>query len=347
MNAHTDPFGRTPDGQEIFIYTLTSSKGLRARITNFGATLVSIEVPDRHGNLADVTLGFDNLDQYVKPNAYLGATVGRYGNRIGNAKFTLGGVEYKLTANEGPHQLHGGKVGFDKKVWTTQEAVAAENEAWVKMTYLSADGEEGYPGNLRCTMSYILTNDDELRFSYEAQTDKKTVINLTNHSYWNLGGPDSNNILGHELMINAGKFTVISKDLIPTGMIASVVDTPLDFTRPRAIGERMRQIGKGYDHNYVLRGPDKTMKLCARVHELSTGRVMEIHTTEPGVQLYTGNYLNGSLAGKGGKAYGKHAGFCLETQHFPDSPNKPQFPSTVLSPGEKYTSTTIHKFSTA
>jgi aldose 1-epimerase len=347
MNAHTDPFGRTPDGQEIFIYTLTSSKGLRARITNFGATLVSIEVPDRHGNLADVTLGFDNLDQYVKPNAYLGATVGRYGNRIGNAKFTLGGVEYKLTANEGSHQLHGGKVGFDKKVWTTQEAVAAENEAWVKMTYLSADGEEGYPGNLRCTMSYILTNDDELRFSYEAQTDKKTVINLTNHSYWNLGGPDSNNILGHELMINAGKFTVISKDLIPTGMIASVVDTPLDFTRPRAIGERMRQIGKGYDHNYVLRGPDKTMKLCARVHELSTGRVMEIHTTEPGVQLYTGNYLNGSLAGKGGKAYGKHAGFCLETQHFPDSPNKPQFPSTVLSPGEKYTSTTIHKFSTA
>jgi len=347
MNAHTDPFGRTPDGQEISIYTLTSSKGLRARITNFGATLVSLEVPDRHGNLADVTLGFDSLDQYVNPNAYIGATVGRYANRIGNAKFTLGGVEYKLTANEGSHQLHGGKVGFDKKVWTTREAVAAENEAWVKMTYLSPDGEEGYPGNLRCTVSYILTNDDELRFSYEAQTDKKTVVNLTNHSYWNLGGPDSNNILSHELMVNAGTFTVISKDLIPTGMIASVIDTPLDFTRPRAIGERMRQIGKGYDHNYVVRGQDKATKFAARVRELSTGRVMEIYTTEPGIQLYTGNYLDGSLVGKGGKAYGRHAAFCLETQHFPDSPNKPQFPSTVLSPGEKHTSLTVHKFAIA
>jgi aldose 1-epimerase len=347
MNAHTDPFGRTPDGQEISIYTLTSSKGLRARITNFGATLVSLEVPDRHGNLADVTLGFDSLDQYIKPQPYMGVTVGRYANRIGNAKFTLGGVEYKLTANEGPHQLHGGKVGFDKKVWTTREAVAAENEAWVKMTYLSPDGEEGYPGNLRCTVSYILTNDDELRFSYEAQTDKKTVVNLTNHSYWNLGGPDSNNILSHELMINAGTFTVISRDLIPTGMIASVIDTPLDFTRPRAIGERTRQIGKGYDHNYVVRGQDKAMKLAARVRELGTGRVMEIYTTEPGIQLYTSNYLDGSLVGKGGKTYGRHAALCLETQHFPDSPNKPQFPSTVLSPGEKYTSLTVHKFATA
>jgi len=347
MNAHTDPFGRTPDGQEVSIYTLTSSKGLRARITNFGATLVSLEVPDRHGNLGDVTLGFDSLDQYVKPHPYMGVTVGRYANRIGNAKFTLGGVEYKLTANEGPHQLHGGKVGFDKKVWTTREVVAAENEAWVKMTYLSPDGEEGYPGNLRCTVSYILTNDDELRFSYEAQTDKKTVVNLTNHSYWNLGGPESSNILSHELMVNAGTFTVISKDLIPTGMIASVIDTPLDFTRPRAVGERMRQIGKGYDHNYVLRGQDKAMKLAARVREPGTARVMEIYTTEPGIQLYTGNYLDGSVVGKGGKAYGRHAGLCLETQHFPDSPNKPQFPSTVLSPGEKYTSQTAHKFLTA
>lgn len=346
MNAHTDPFGRTPDGQEVQIYTLTNAKGLRARITNFGATLVSIEVPDRNGNLKDVTLGFDALDPYVKPNAYIGATVGRYANRIANARFTLNGVEYKLTANEGPNQLHGGKVGFDKKLWSMQEAVAAENEAWVKMTYLSKDGEEGYPGNLRCTVSYILTNDDEVRISYEAQTDKKTIVNLTNHSYWNLGGSASANVLGHELMINAGKFTAIDKSLIPTGMIASVLDTPLDFTRPRLIGERMHHLGRGYDHNYVVRGDAKAMKFCARVREPDSGRVMEIYTTEPGVQLYTSNYLDGSLIGKGGRPLNTYAGFCLETQHFPDSPNKPSFPSTVLAPGEKLTSMTVHKFAT-
>jgi len=346
MNAHTDPFGRTPDGQEVQVYTLASSKGLRARIMNFGATLVSLEVPDRHGNLGDVALGFDGLDSYIKPNPYIGATIGRYANRIANARFVLNGTEYKLTANEGVNQLHGGKVGFDKKLWSTQEAVAAENEAWVKMTYISGDGEEGYPGSLRCTVSYVLTNDDELRISYEAQTDKRTVVNLTNHSYWNLGGPDSANILGHELMVNAGKFTAIDKNLIPTGTIASVLDTPLDFTRPRAIGERMHHLGKGYDHNYVLRGDPKAMKFCAKVREPGSGRVMEIHTTEPGVQFYTSNYLDGSLIGKGGKPLNRHAGFCLETQHAPDSPNKPTFPSTVLSPGEKFTSTTVHKFAT-
>lgn len=344
MNAHTDPFGRTPDGQEVQIFTLTSSKGLRARITNFGATLVSLEVPDRHGNLRDVVLGFDGLDSYVKPCAYIGATIGRYGNRIGGAKFTLDGKEYKLSANEGVNQLHGGKVGFDKKVWGTQEAVAAENEAWVRMTYLSVDGEEGFPGNLRCAVTYILTNDDELRISYEAQTDKKTVVNLTNHSYWNLGGPDSSNILSHEMMINAGKFTAIDRSLIPTGMIASVLDTPLDFSRPRPLGERMHHLGKGYDHNYVVRGDLKAMKFCAKVREPASGRVMEVFSTEPGIQLYTSNYLDGSLIGKGGKPLNKHAAFCLETQHYPDSPNKPSFPSTVLSPGEKFTSLTVHKF---
>jgi aldose 1-epimerase len=345
MNAHTEPFGRTPDGQEVFIYTLISSKGLRARITNFGATLVSITTPDRHGNLGDVVLGFDSLDPYIQRNAYLGATIGRYGNRIGNARFTLDGVEYRLTANEGPHQLHGGREGFDKKVWSVQEAVAAENDAWVKMTYLSKDGEEGYPGNLRCTVSYVLTNNDELRINYEAETDRKTVANLTNHSYWNLAGQDSGDILGHELMINAGRFTAIDKDRIPTGMIASVLDMPLDFTRPRIIRERMHHIGRGYDHNYVLRGSANAMRFCARVREPRSGRVMEINTTEPGVQLYTGNYLNGSLIGKGGKPYAQYAGLCLETQHFPDSPNKPTFPSTVLSPGQKFTSTTVHRFS--
>ena len=346
MNAHKEPFGQTPDGMDVLIYTLTNSKGLRARITNFGATLVSMHVPDRDGNLVDITLGFDNLDQYVAPNAYFGCTVGRYANRIANATFTLDGTEYKLAANHGAHHLHGGEKGFDKAVWKTEEAVAAEDEAWVKMSYLSADGEEGYPGNLRCTVTYTLTNADELRLSYKAETDKKTVVNLTNHSYWNLAGQGSGDILGHELLLNATKFTLIDTDLIPTGMIASVQDTPLDFTQPKKIGARMHQSGTGYDHNFVLTGDDGVLKPCAQVTEPKSGRVMEILTTEPGVQFYTANHLDGALVGKNGHAYDRHTGFCLETQHYPDSPNKPDFPSTVLNPGDRYTSTTVYKFST-
>jgi len=345
MNAHKDPFGQTADGQEVFLYTLTSSKGFRARITNFGAALVSLHVPDRDGSLGDVVLGFDTLEGYINQTAYLGATIGRYGNRIGKAKFTLDGTEYSLAANNGPNHLHGGIKGFDKVVWETQEAVAAEDEAWVKMTYLSPDGEEGYPGNLKCTVTYTLTNADELRLSYEGETDKKTVVNLTNHSYWNLAGQGSGDILGHELMINAEKFTLIDQELIPNGVVASVHAMPLDFTRPRTIGSRIRQTASGFDHNYVLSGPAGEMKLCAQVREPGSGRVMEIHTTEPGVQLYTGNFLDGSIVGKEGKTYDKHAAFCLETQHHPDSPNKPQFPSVVLEPGQKYTSQTVHKFS--
>ncbi|UCD48961.1 MAG: galactose mutarotase [Phycisphaerales bacterium] len=346
MNAHKEPFGQTTDGQEVLIYTLTSSKGFRARITNFGATLVSLHVPDRDGSLGDVVLGFDTLEGYINQTAYLGSTVGRYGNRIAKGKFTLDGTEYTLATNNGPNHLHGGLQGFDKKVWETQEAVATEDEAWVKMTYLSPDGEEGYPGNLQCTVTYTLTNSDELRISYEAETDKKTVLNLTNHSYWNLAGQGSGDILGHELMINAEKFTLIDQELIPNGVIASVHDMPLDFTRPRTIGSRLRQTASGFDHNYVLSGPVGEMKLCARVREPGSGRVMEIHTTEPGVQLYTGNFLDGSIVGKGGAKYDKHAAFCLETQHYPDSPNKPQFPSVVLEPGQKFASQTVHKFST-
>jgi len=346
MNAHKDPFGQTPDGQEVFIYTLANVKGLRARITNFGATLVSLEVPDRDGNLTDVVLGFDDLEGYVKQSTYMGATVGRYGNRIGNARFALDGVEYKLTANHGVHHLHGGQKGFDKVLWNTREVVAAEDEAWVKMTYLSKDGEEGYPGNLQCTVTYMLTNADELRISYEAETDKTTVVNLTNHSFWNLAGQRSGSILGHELMLHAEKFTLIDTDLIPTGIIASIQDTPLDFTKAKKIGTRMHQTGSGYDHNFVLSGPAGAMKPCARVREPDSGRVMEISTTEPGVQFYTANYLDGSVVGKKSQAYEKHAGLCLETQHFPDSPNKADFPSTVLEPGAKYTSTTVHRFST-
>ncbi len=346
MNAHKEPFGQTAEGQEVFVYTLTSSKGLRARITNYGATLVSLHVPDRDGNLGDVVLGFDDLQGYINHTACMGATVGRYANRIGGAKFTLDGVEYALAANHGPNHLHGGVKGFDKVVWETKEAVAAEDEAWVKMSYLSADGEEGYPGNLQCTVTYTLTNADELRISYEATTDKKTVVNLTNHSYWNLAGQGSGHILGHELTLNAEKFTLIDTELIPTGVVASILDMPLDFIRPRTIGSRIHQTGNGYDHNYVLTGESGELKPCATVRDPKTGRIMEVHTTEPGVQFYTGNFLDGTGAGKGGATYDKHAGFCLETQHYPDSPNKPDFPSTVLEPGQTFASQTIHKFGT-
>ena len=344
MNVHTEPFGRTPDGEEVFVYALTSSKGLRARITNFGAILVSMVTPDRNGNLHDVTLGYDNLDGYLEQQSYFGATVGRYANRIGKARFALDGVEYALTANEGPNQLHGGKKGFDKVLWKTEEVTAAESQAWVRLSYTSPDGEEGYPGNLQCKVTYMLTNQDELRISYEARTDKKTVVNLTNHSYWNLAGQGVGDVLGHELMIHASRFTAVDTELIPTGALASVLDMPLDFLATKAIGSRIRQLASGYDHNYVLRGKEGTLKLCANVREPNSGRTMEIHTTEPGVQLYTGNHFDGSIVGKGGAAYDKHAGFCLETQHFPDSPNKPTFPSTVLEPGQEFTSLTVHKF---
>lgn len=345
MNVHTEPFGRTPAGQEVFLYTLTSSKGLRARITNFGAILVAMIVPDRNGSLHDVTLGYDSLEGYLKQTSYFGATIGRYANRIGSARFILDGVEHRLTANEGPNQLHGGNRGFDKVLWTPEEVTAAENRAWVRVGYLSRSGEEGYPGNLHCKVTYMLTNDDEFHISYEAEADKKTVVNLTNHSYWNLAGQGAGDILGHELMINASKFTVVDEALIPTGATASVVDTPLDFQSPKTIGSRLRQLARGYDHNYVLNGPADALKLCARVHEPRSGRSMEMHTTEPGVQLYTGNHFDGSIIGKAAKAYVKYGGLCLETQHYPDSPNQPSFPSTVLEPGRKFTSLTVHKFS--
>jgi aldose 1-epimerase len=344
MNFSTESFGRTPEGEEVFLYTMTSAKGLRARITNFGAILVCLEVPDRHGKLDDITLGFESLDPYVLQTTYFGATVGRYANRIGNARFVLDGVEYKLAANNGPNHLHGGLKGFDKVVWRPIEVTAGEDRAWTKLSYLSKDGEEGYPGNLQCTVTYTLTNDDELRIEYEAETDKKTVLNLTNHTFWNLAGTGAGSVLGHELMIHANRFTIVDKTLIPIGLTASVVDTPLDFLAPKNIGSRIHQLGNGYDHNFVLNGKLEAVKACALLREPTSGRMMEIATTEPGVQLYTGNYLDGSVVGKGGKHYGKHAGLCLETQHFPDSPNQPSFPSTVLEPGRKFASVTIHRF---
>ena len=345
MSISTDSFGKTPDGQRVALYTLTNANGIRARITNYGAILVSLEVPDRDGKLADITLGYDTLDGYLTRHPYFGATVGRYANRIGAAKFKLNDVEYQLAANNGPNHLHGGIKGFDKVVWKAEETKANNDEAMVKLSYLSKDGEEGYPGNLACTVTYTLTKNDELKINYEAETDKATVINLTNHSYWNLAGQGNGDILSHELMLNADKYTPVDEGLIPTGAIRSVKDTPMDFTRPMTIGSRIAQVEGGYDHNYVLNSGGGTLALCARVYEPTTGRVMEIHTVEPGVQFYTGNFLDGTITGKSGKVYKKHYGFCLETQHFPDSPNKPDFPSVVLNPGDKYTTFTVYKFS--
>jgi aldose 1-epimerase len=346
MSANEESFGKTPEGREVNLYTLTNTNGLRAKITNYGAILVSLEVPDRDGNLADITLGFDALDGYLAGPPYFGATVGRYANRIGKAKFVLDGVEYELAANNGENHLHGGIKGFDKVVWKPEDLWANDNEALLKMSYISEDDEEGYPGNLACTVTYTLTKDDELKINYEAQTDKTTVVNLTNHSYFNLAGQGTGDILGHELTLNADKYTPVDEGLIPTGEIRSVKDSPMDFTLPMTIGSRIEQVGDGYDHNYVLNSGGGTLALAARAYEPTSGRIMEIYTTEPGVQLYTGNFLDGSLIGKAGKVYKKHYAFCLETQHFPDSPNKPNFPSVVLLPGQKYTTVTVHRFST-
>ena len=348
MSAKKEFFGQMPDGTQVDVYTLANINGFTAQIINYGAILVSLEVPDRDGRLTDVTLGFDNLDDYIARNAFFGATVGRYANRIGGAKFTLEGVEYELAMNNGPNSLHGGKKGFDKVVWRLDDLKGEGDQALVRLTYISEDGEEGYPGNLACSVTYTLTSDNELRFDYEAETDKTTVVNLTNHSYFNLAGQGTGNVLDHVVMLNADKYTVFDETLIPTGEIRSVEGTPLDFTSPTSIGARIGQVGNGYDQNYVLSKDDVpagTLTLCARVLEPTSGRIMEVHTTEPGVQFYTGNFLDGTLTGKEGKVYKKHYGFCLETQHYPDSPNKPAFPSVVLKPGQKFTSATVYAFS--
>ena len=346
MSVKTETFGQTPDGKQVDLYTLTNPNGLRARITNYGAILVSLEVPDKKGKLADVTLGFDTFAGYLGEHPYFGPIVGRYANRIGKAKFTLNGVEYKLAANNGENHLHGGIKGFDKVVWKLEDIKAKSGIAFVRLSYRSCDGEEGYPGNLSCTVIYTLTNDNQLKIDYQATTDKTTIINLTNHAYWNLAGQGNGNILSHEVMLNADKYTPVDEGLIPTGEIKAVKDSPMDFTKPMTIGSRIAQVPGGYDHNYVLDSGGGSLALAAKVYEPNSGRVMEIHTTEPGIQFYTGNFLDGSIIGKSGKVYKKHYGFCLETQHFPDSPNKPDFPSVVLNPGQIYSTETIHKFYT-
>jgi aldose 1-epimerase len=350
MRVSREVFGKMPDGRVVEAFDLRNEHGMKARIITYGGIVVSLEVPDRQGNFADVVLGYNSLEQYLKDSPYFGAIVGRYGNRIANARFVLDGVEYRLAANDGPNHLHGGLKGFDKVVWQG-EPIREKDAVGVRLTYLSPDGEEGYPGNLHATVTYRLTNRNELRIDYEATTDKPTIVNLTHHSYFNLAGEGRGDILGHLLQIYADRFTPVDAGLIPTGELRSVEGTPFDFRQPTAIGQRIdwddEQLrnGRGYDHNFVLNSGGGTLALAATVFEPTTGRAMEVLTTEPGLQFYSGNFLDGHHVGKSGEPYGHRSGFCLEAQHFPDSPNKPHFPSVVLRPGEVYRQTTIYRFS--
>ena len=340
-------FGVTQGQQPVELYTLTNASGVEARIMTYGGTVVSLKVPDRQGRLADVVLGYETLEGYLKNSPYFGAIIGRYGNRIGKGTFSLNGKQYTLSKNNGENTLHGGIKGFGTVVWKAKE-VKSKDGVGLELTYLSKDGEEGFPGNLSVTVVYTLTNQNELKIEYSATTDKTTVVNLTNHSYFNLAGEGS--ILKHELMINASRFTPVDAGLIPTGELRSVKGTPMDFTQLAVIGTRIDQqdeqltFGRGYDHNWVLNNATGKLALAARAYEPVSGRVMEVLTTEPGLQFYSGNFLDGSITGKGGQVYKQRSGFCLETQHFPDSPNKPGFPSTVLRPGQTYSTATIYKF---
>ncbi len=346
--THAD-FGATPDGTAIRIFSLTNSKGLQAKIANYGGIVVSLKTPDRNGAMADIVLGFDSLAGYLSnPGPFFGALVGRYANRIAHAKFTLDGVEHQLEKNDGANTLHGGTHGLDKAVWTPRELP----DGSLELTVSSKDGDEGFPGNLKVTVVYRLTDSNELKIDYSASTDKATAINLTNHSYFNLKGAGDGDILEHRIALNADRFTPVDAGLIPIGELRPVNGTPFDFRKAGAIGAHIGdnddqlKLGRGYDHNWVLNKKGNELTLAARVEEPSSGRVLEVLTTQPGVQFYTGNFLDGSIHGKGGKVYQRRYGFCLETQHFPDSPNQPTFPSTVLKPGETFHSTTILRFST-
>jgi aldose 1-epimerase len=343
-----ETWGQTTEGGKVEIFTLSNAHGLRARLITWGASILEMSVPDRDGKLGDVTLGYDSAAPYLAPNPFFGAIVGRFGNRIAKGKFTLDGHEYQLATNNGANHLHGGVCGFDKRNWTSEPAGANA----VRFRCTSRDGEEGYPGTLQVAVTYTLTDENKLRLDYEATTDKPTVLNLTNHAFWNLSGHRgaalaAADILEHELHIAAGRYTVIDAESIPTGELRAVNDGVMDFTKAKVIGRDFPALkdspGGGYDHNFVLDAAS-TPALAAELHDPASGRTMRVLTTEPGIQLYTGNYLD-HVAGKGGAVYGKHAGVCLETQHFPDAPNQPSFPSTMLRPGQTFRSTTIHQFS--
>lgn len=342
-------FGKTQQGKTIEQYTLTNKKGMVVKVITYGGIITHIQAPDRKGQFADVVLGFDHLEGYLKEHPYFGAIAGRVANRIAKARFSLDGKDYQLAVNNGPNALHGGLKGFDKVIWQAEPSETREGLS-LKLTYLSPDGEEGYPGNLAVTVIYALSDDNELFMHYEAKTDKATPINLTNHSYFQLAGLEGGGtILKHEMVLFAPYYTPVNDELIPTGEIMKVAGTPLDFLAPHTIGSRIEQldtIPKGYDHNYVLSGVAGEKKKAAEVYEPTTGRVMTVYTTEPGIQFYTGNFLTGEIHGKKGVAYPRHGGFCLETQHFPDSIHHPHFPNTVLRPGEVYRSTTSYRFST-
>lgn len=348
------PFGHLKDGRTASLYTLTNANGMKADITNYGGIIVRLFAPDRAGRFEDVVLGYNKVEDYVAASPYFGALIGRYGNRIAHGKFTLDGKTYTLATNNNPGKipchLHGGNIGYDKVLWSA-EPLLVDNVAGLKLHYLSKDGEEGYPGNLDITVQYWLGNDNSLKIEYFATTDKATPVNLTQHSYFNLRGEGNGDILGHVLQINAAKTTPVDIGLIPTGQYADVAGTPFDFRTPRAIGERVNaeneqiKFGGGYDHNWVLDNQTGRLALAATLSEPTSGRVMEVWTVEPGLQFYSGNFLNGSNVGKSGRAYQFRNGLCLESQHYPDSPNQPNFPSTILKPGEKYQTTTIYKFS--
>jgi aldose 1-epimerase len=343
-------FGRMPDGTAVDEFTLTNRNGLEIKAITYGAIIRSLRAPDRTGAFADIVHGFDSLDGYLAGHPYFGAVIGRYGNRIGGARFSLDGKTYELAANNGPNHLHGGVRGFDKHVWRAERLPQRNG---IVFTRTSPDGEEGYPGTLQVQVTYTLSDANELAIEYGATTDKATPINLTNHSYFNLGGHDSGDILGHEVTIHAGRFTPVDGTLIPAGAIAPVQGTPFDFRRSTAVGARINDAheqlkhGRGYDHNFVLDSTGNGLRPAARVMDPKSGRTLEVATTEPGVQFYTGNFLDGSVKGKGGTVYNHRTALCLETQHFPDSPNKPHFPSTILRPGDRYRSRTVFTFGVA
>jgi aldose 1-epimerase len=344
------PFGTLADGKTVELFTLTNAHGLEAAIMTYGATVVSLRTPDRAGRLDDIVLGYPTLAGYLEKSPYFGAIVGRYGNRIARGRFTLDGATYGLATNDGPNHLHGGVQGFDKVVWSASLS-ETETSAAVALSYTSPAGEEGYPGTLAVRVTYTLTDENELRVDYLATTDRATPVNLTQHSYFNLAGAGSGDILRHVLTIAADRYTPVDATLIPTGEIASVAGTPFDFRTPTAIGARIGQQdvqlerGRGYDHNWVLTRAGDSLALAARVTEPTSGRTLDVLTTEPGMQFYSGNFLDGTITGKDGRVYRHRYGFCLETQHFPDSPNHPNFPSTILRPGQEYRSTTVFKFS--